>query len=320
MRAGPISTAAPRGERRHERPDLAGVTPGAEPGAEPDAEPDAERERDLDVGRAAGLDGGLRFPSADAPYYVPVGEEVALFEAAYQDGTAVMLRGPTGCGKTRFVEYMAWRLHRPLVTVACHDDLSASDLTGRYLIRGGETVWQDGALALAARHGALCYLDEIVESRQDVVVVIHPLSDHRRLLPIEKRGEIVEAAQGFQLVVSYNPGYQHSLKEMKPSTRQRFVTIDFDFPPIEVEREIVRHEGGVDADTAARLTELATRVRRLSDRGLPEVPSTRVLIATARLIARGVAPRTACRAALAGPLTDDPDVLAAVYDIVEATI
>ena len=270
--------------------------------------------------REAELEGGLRYPGAEAPFYVPVGDEVALFEAAHLDGTAVMLKGPTGCGKTRFVEYMAWRLGRPLVTVACHDDLSASDLTGRYLIRGGETVWQDGALTLAVRHGALCYLDELVESRQDVVVVIHPLTDHRRMLPIEKHGEIVEAAPGFQLVASYNPGYQHALKELKPSTRQRFVTIEFDFPPAAVEREIVMHEGGVDADTAARLTELAMRVRRLHDRGLPEVPSTRVLIATARLIARGIAPQAACRAALVGPLTADPDVLAAGRDLVAATI
>ena len=263
---------------------------------------------------------GVRLPTTDAPYYVATGEEVEIFSMCHERGLPVMLKGPTGCGKTRFVEHMAWRLQRPLVTIACHDDLSASDLTGRYLIRGGETIWQDGALTLAARHGALCYLDEVVESRQDVVVVIHPLSDHRRLLPIEKRGEIVEAAPGFQLVASYNPGYQHALKELKPSTRQRFVMIDFDFPPAEVEREIVMHEGRVDADTAARLTELAMRVRRLRDRGLPEVPSTRVLIAAARLIARGIAPQVACRAALAGPLTDDPDVLAAVRDLVSATI
>lgn len=265
-------------------------------------------------------DSAMRFPPADAPYYVPINDEVALFEAASADGAAIMLKGPTGCGKTRFVEYMAWRLARPLVTVSCHDDLSASDLTGRYLIRGGETVWQDGALTLAARHGAVCYLDEVVESRQDVVVVIHPLSDHRRLLPIEKHGEIVEAAAAFQLVVSYNPGYQHALKELKPSTRQRFVTIDFDFPPADIERQIIMHEGGVDADTAARISDLATRIRRLEDRGLPEVPSTRVLIATARLIARGIAPQAACKAALAGPLTDDPDILAAIHDIVAATI
>lgn len=269
---------------------------------------------------AESLAGGLRSPPTEPPFYRPVSNEVALFEAAHADGAAVMLRGPTGCGKTRFVEHVAWRLGRPLVTVACHDDLSASDLTGRYLIRGGETVWQDGALTLAARHGAVCYLDEIVESRQDVVVVIHPLSDHRRLLPVEKRGEIVEAAPGFQLVVSYNPGYQHALKELKPSTRQRFVTIDFDFPPPDLEREIIMHEGRVDAGTAARLTELASRVRRLADRGLPEVPSTRVLVATARLIARGIPPQAACKAALAGPLTDDPDVLAAVHDLVAATM
>jgi nitric oxide reductase NorQ protein len=268
----------------------------------------------------AELLGGLRYPRAEAPFYLPVRDEVALFEAAHLDGTAVMLKGPTGCGKTRFVEYMAWLLGRPLVTVACHDALSASDLTGRFLIRGGETIWQDGALTLAARHGAFCYLDEIVESRQDVVVVIHPLTDHRRLLPIEKRGEIVEAAPGFQVVASYNPGYQHALKDLKPSTRQRFVMIDFDFPPADVERKIIVREGRVDAATAERLVELGIRVRRLRDRGLAEVPSTRVLIATARLIARGISPQAACRAALASPLTDDPDVLAAVHDLVAATI
>jgi len=260
--------------------------------------------------------GSLRLPPAEAPYYVAVGEEIALFEAAHADGTAVMLKGPTGCGKTRFVEFMAWRLARPLVTLACHDDLSATDLTGRWLVRGGDTVWQDGALTLAARHGAICYLDEVVESRQDVVVVIHPLSDHRRLLPIEKHGEIVDAAPGFQLVVSYNPGYQHALKDLKPSTRQRFVTVGFDFPPPEVEREIVVHEGRVDETTARLLVELAIRVRRLRDRGLPEVPSTRVLIAAARLIARGIRPTVACRSALSGPLTDDHDVLAAIDDLI----
>jgi nitric oxide reductase NorQ protein len=264
--------------------------------------------------------GSLRFPAAESPYYVPVGDEVTLFDAAHEDGTAVMLKGPTGCGKTRFVEYMAWRLGRPLVTVACHDDLSASDLTGRWLIRGGETVWQDGALTLAARHGAICYLDEVVESRQDVVVVIHPLTDHRRLLPIEKHGEVVEAAPGFQLVVSYNPGYQHALKDLKPSTRQRFATIDFDFPPPALEREIVAREGHVDLATATQLTELATRIRRLRDRGLTEVPSTRLLVATARFIARGISPAAACRSGLIGPLTDDPDLLAAINDLVRATV
>jgi nitric oxide reductase NorQ protein len=205
--------------------------------------------------------GSVRPAPTEEPYYVPIGQEVALFEAAHADGTAVMLKGPTGCGKTRFVEFMAYRLARPLVTVACHDDLSATDLTGRWLVRGGDTVWQDGALAVAARHGAICYLDEVVESRQDVVVVLHPLSDHRRLLPIEKHGEIVDAAPGFQLVVSYNPGYQHALKELKPSTRQRFITVDFDFPPPDVECEIVTHEGRVDEATARQLVDVAIRVR-----------------------------------------------------------
>jgi len=268
-----------------------------------------------DSSSAARAAGSLRLPPVEAPFYVAVGDEVALFKAAHADGAAVMLKGPTGCGKTRFVEFMAWRLALPLVTVACHDDLSATDLTGRWLVRGGDTVWQDGALTLAARTGAICYLDEVVESRQDVVVVIHPLSDHRRLLPIEKHNEVVEAAPGFQLVVSYNPGYQHALKELKPSTRQRFVTIDFDFPPRDLERQIVLREGRVDEATATQLVELAIRVRRLRDRGLPEVPSTRVLVAAARLIARGIGPMAACRSALSGPLSDDPDVLAAIDDL-----
>jgi nitric oxide reductase NorQ protein len=274
--------------------------------------------QEIAEGRGA-LEQGLRWPG-DEPFYLPVGHEVDLFEAAHRDGAAVMLKGPTGCGKTRFVEYMAWRLGRPLVTVACHDDLSAGDLTGRYLIHGGDTVWQDGPLTLAARTGALCYLDEVVEARQDVVVVIHPLTDHRRLLPIEKRGELVEAAPGFQLVVSYNPGYQHALKDLKPSTRQRFVTIDFGFPPPEVERQVVAREGRVDDGTAATLVELAGRIRRLQDSGLPEAPSTRVLVATARLIHRGIPPREACEAALVGPLSDDPDLRAAIGDLLTLTL
>jgi len=231
-----------------------------------------------------------------------------------------MLKGPTGCGKTRFVEHMAWRLGRPLVTVACHDDLSASDLTGRWLVRGGETIWQDGPLARAARLGAICYLDEVVEARQDVVVVIHPLTDDRRMLPIEKTGELIEAAPEFQLVVSYNPGYQHVLKDLKPSTRQRFVSLEFDFLPVALERQVVAHEGGVDEPTAAALVELARRVRRLRDRGLAEVPSSRLLVATARLIAGGIAPAHACRVGLMGPLTDDPDLLAAIGDLITASL
>src|SRR6185295_18303387 len=209
-----------------------------------------------------------------------------------------MLKGPTGCGKTRFVEHMAWRLKRPLVTVSCHDDLTASDLIGRFLIRHDGTQWQDGPLTRAVREGALCYLDEVVEARQDTVVVLHPLTDHRRLLPIDKTGELISAAPGFQLVVSYNPGYQHVLKDLKPSTRQRFVSLEFDFPPAALERRVVAHEGGVDEPTSAALVELAGRIRRLRDRGLAEVPSTRLLVATARLIAGGIDPARACRVAL----------------------
>jgi nitric oxide reductase NorQ protein len=265
------------------------------------------------------LPDGLRYPGGEEPFYLAVGDEVSVFEECHHRGLAVMLKGPTGCGKTRFVEHMAWRLRRPLVTVACHDDLTASDLTGRWLVRGGETVWQDGPLARAARLGAICYLDEIVEARQDVVVVIHPLTDDRRMLPIEKTGELIEAAPGFQLVVSYNPGYQHVLKDLKPSTRQRFVSLEFDFPPAALERRVVSHEGGVDEPTAATLVELAARIRRLRDRGLAEAPSSRLLVATARLIAGGIQPAQACRVALMGPLTDDPDLLAAIGDLIAAT-
>lgn len=254
------------------------------------------------------------------PYYVPVGDEVSIFETCHHRQLAVMLKGPTGCGKTRFVEHMAWRLQRPLVTVACHDDLSASDLTGRYLVRGGETVWQDGPLTMAARHGAICYLDEVVEARQDTVVVIHPLTDDRRILPLDKTGELVEAAPGFQLVVSYNPGYQHVLKDLKPSTRQRFVAIDFGFPPVELEVRIVAHEGGVDEPTARALVNISQRVRNLRDRGLAEVPSSRLLVATARLIASGVPAVNACRSGMMAPLTDDPELLGAMNDLVHAVL
>jgi len=263
---------------------------------------------------------GVRLPSDEAPYYVATGDEVEIFAMCHERGLPVMLKGPTGCGKTRFVEHMAWRLQRPLVTIACHDDLSASDLTGRYLIRGGETVWVDGPMTVAARTGAICYLDEIVEARQDTVVVIHPLTDDRRLLPIERTGEVIEAAPGFQVVISYNPGYQHAIKDLKPSTRQRFVTLDFDFPPPNVEASIVAHESGVDGATADGLVRLAQRVRRLRDQGLAEAPSTRLLVSTARLIAGGIGARQACRTALVGPLTDDPDLVVAISDIIDATL
>ena len=263
---------------------------------------------------------GLRYPASEAPFYLPIDDEVTVFETCHARGLPVMLKGPTGCGKTRFVEHMAWRLGRPLVTVACHDDLSASDLTGRYLIRGNDTVWLDGPLTRAARHGAICYLDEIIEARQDTVVVIHPLTDDRRVLPLDKTGEIVDAAPGFQLVISYNPGYQHGLKDLKPSTRQRFVALEFHFPAPNVEAEIVSHESGLARDDAIALVTLTNRLRQLGDKGLAEVPSTRLIVATARLVASGVPMRSACRAALLGPLTDDPDLMAAMHDLVNATM
>jgi len=253
------------------------------------------------------------------PFYRPAGNEVALYRQAYRHRMPLILKGPTGCGKTRFVEHMAWRLRRPWVTVACHDDLSASDLIGRYLVRASETVWQDGPLTRAVRAGALCYLDEIVEARQDTVVVIHPLTDDRRVLPIDKTGELIEAPPGFQLIVSYNPGYQHVLKDLKPSTRQRFVALDFDFPPADIERRVVMHEGGVDDAMAGTLVELGRRVRRLRDRGLAEVPSSRLLVSTARLIAGGIIPVEAAQVGLMGPLTDDPDLLAAIGDLITAS-
>ena len=264
------------------------------------------------------LEQGVRQFTAE-PYYLALGDEIEIFARCHERGLPVMLKGPTGCGKTRFIEHMAWKLDRPLVTIACHDDLSASDLTGRFLIRGEETVWVDGPLTTAARLGAICYLDEIVEARQDTIVVIHPLTDDRRVLPIDKTGELIEAAPGFQLVVSYNPGYQHAIKDLKPSTRQRFVTLDFDFPEAHAESEIVAHESGVKRSTAQTLVELGRRVRRLKDQGLAEVPGTRLLVAAARLIADGVAPADACRAALIGPLTDDPDLADSIADLVAAT-
>ncbi|HEY9396722.1 MAG TPA: CbbQ/NirQ/NorQ/GpvN family protein [Burkholderiales bacterium] len=258
-------------------------------------------------------------PSGVEPYYVPAGDEVRIFEEAHLRRLAVMLKGPTGCGKTRFVEHMAWRLGRPLITIACHDDLSASDLVGRYLIRHDGTAWQDGPLTRAVREGAICYLDEVVEARQDTVVIIHPLTDYRRALPLDKTGEVIEAAAGFQLVVSYNPGYQRMLKDLKPSTRQRFIALDFDFLPPEHEARIVAHESGVDEPIARQLCSLAQRLRELRDRGLAEVPSTRLLVATARLIAGGVSVHQACYAGIVAPLSDDATLVAAMRDLVDAS-
>jgi nitric oxide reductase NorQ protein len=252
------------------------------------------------------------------PYYVPVGNEEMVFRAAFRQGLSVLLKGPTGCGKTRFVEAMAYELDRPLITVACHDDLTTADLVGRFLLKGGETVWVDGPLTRAVRDGAICYLDEVVEARQDTTVVLHPLADHRRQLPIDRLGITLEAAPGFCLVVSYNPGYQSVLKDLKDSTRQRMVAIELDFPPAEIEQKVVIHEGGVDHNAAAQLVRLAQAVRRLETAALREVASTRVLIAAARLTVEGVSVRDAARAAVAGPLTDDPMVTAGLFEMIDA--
>ena len=242
------------------------------------------------------------------PYYQAIGSEEAIFKAAYRQGLSLVLKGPTGCGKTRFVEAMAYDLGRPLITVACHDDLTTADLVGRYLLQGDETVWVDGPLTRAVREGAICYLDEVVEARQDTTVVLHPLADHRRQLPIERLGVTLDAAPGFGLVVSYNPGYQSVLKDLKDSTRQRMVAIEFGFPAADVEEAIVAHESGVDGAIAAELVRFGHAVRRLETGGLREVASTRVLIAAGRLVTEGLTMREAARAAIAGPLTDDVDV------------
>ncbi|HTI75269.1 MAG TPA: CbbQ/NirQ/NorQ/GpvN family protein [Mycobacterium sp.] len=252
--------------------------------------------------------GAMPQAASARPYYQSVGNEEIVFKAAYRQGLSLVLKGPTGCGKTRFVEAMAHDLGRPLITVACHDDLTTADLVGRYLLRGDETVWADGPLTRAVREGAICYLDEVVEARQDTTVVLHPLADYRRQLPIERLGVTLDAAPGFGLVVSYNPGYQSVLKDLKDSTRQRMVAIEFGFPAPEVEEGIVAHEAGVDAATARDLVRFGQAIRRLETGGLREVASTRVLIAAGRLIVEGLMPREAARAAIAGPLTDDASV------------
>jgi nitric oxide reductase NorQ protein len=262
----------------------------------------------MDAEQVAHRNGSALGGAGARPYYTPVGNEEAIFTAAYRQGLSLVLKGPTGCGKTRFVEAMAHDLGRPLITVACHDDLTTADLVGRFLLRGDETVWVDGPLTRAVREGAICYLDEVVEARQDTTVVLHPLADYRRQLPIERLGVTLDAAPGFGLVVSYNPGYQSVLKDLKDSTRQRMVAIEFGFPPPEVEEGIVRHEAGVDASIATELVKFGQAVRRLETGGLREVASTRVLIAAGRLVAEGLPMRDAARAAIAGPLTDDAAV------------
>jgi nitric oxide reductase NorQ protein len=254
--------------------------------------------------------------TASRPFYVPIGDEEQIFKAAYRQDLSVVLKGPTGCGKTRFVEAMAHDLERPLITVSCHDDLTTADLVGRFLLAGGETRWVDGPLTRAVREGAICYLDEVVEARQDTTVVIHPLADHRRQLPIDRLGVVLDAAPGFCLVVSYNPGYQSVLKDLKDSTRQRMVAIELDFPPADVEEKVVCHEAGVDHEQAAQLVQLAHAIRRLETAGLREVASTRVLIAAARLFSDGIPLTAAARAAIAGPLTDDPIVGAGLRQMI----
>ena len=255
---------------------------------------------------------------AAQPYYLPVGNEVTLFEAAYTSHLPVLLKGPTGCGKTRFMEYMAWKLQRPMITVSCHDDLTTSDLVGRYLVKGGETVWVDGPLTRAVRSGGICYLDEIVEARKDTMVVIHPLADDRRIMPIEKLGQLLEAPDSFCLAISYNPGYQSVLKELKQSTRQRFVAIEFTYPNHELERQIIIHETGLDTATADKLLKLADMTRNLKGNGLEEGASTRLLDHAGKLMAKGIDPRPACQGAVALALTDDSDMIAAINELIGA--
>ena len=255
------------------------------------------------------------------PYYVSVADEIELFEAAYKQKLPVLFKGPTGCGKTRFVEYMAYKIGQemqsskkdnntqiniPLVTIACHEDLTASDLVGRYLLEGDSTVWLDGPLTRAVKAGGICYLDEVVEARKDTTVIIHPLTDHRRILPVEKKGELLEAADGFLLVLSYNPGYQSALKDLKHSTRQRFVAIEFDYPSVEKETEIIAHESGLDEDNSNKLAILGEKIRNLKEHGLPEGASTRLLIYAAKMISQGIKPVRACQVAVNWAVTDDP--------------
>ncbi len=256
------------------------------------------------------------FRVADEPYYRPQAQEVELFEQSARANIPVLLKGPTGCGKTRFVSYMAWKLGLPLVTVACHEDLSASDLVGRYLFVDGETRWVDGPLTAAVRMGGICYLDEVVEARNDSLVVIHPLADDRRILTVEKRSEVLHAPPAFMLVVSYNPAYQSVIKDLKQSTRQRFMGLSFDYPERELETDVVAHEAGVDRETASRLVRVAHRIRKLKNHGLEEGVSTRLLIYAGRLVAAGLSPEVACRAAIVEPLSDDSDLQRSMSEVI----
>ena len=253
------------------------------------------------------------------PFYQAQSDEVALYEAAYAARLPVMVKGPTGCGKSRFVEYMAWKLNKPLITVACNEDMTASDLVGRYLLDANGTRWLDGPLTTAARIGAICYLDEIVEARQDTTVVIHPLTDHRRTLPLDKKGELIEAHPDFQLVISYNPGYQSLMKDLKQSTKQRFVGFDFDYPAASVEAEILSKETGIEVSLAAQLVKIGQAARNLKGHGLDEGISTRLLVYAATLIKGGVEAKAACRMALVRPITDDADIRDTLDHAIAAT-
>jgi len=257
--------------------------------------------------------------SDTSPYYEPQRNEIAIFEAAYKKRLPVMLKGPTGCGKTRFLEHMAFELKRPLVTVSCHEDLTSSDLVGRFLLEGAETVWQDGPLTRAVKVGAICYLDEIVEARTDSTVVIHSLTDHRRKLTIEKKGMEIEAHEDFMLVISYNPGYQTVLKDLKPSTKQRFIAINFDFPPEDIERKIlVKEVPGIAPEVAYQLVAAGRKARLLKDHGLEEATSTRALVYAANMINAGLDPLAACQVAMVNPITDDMELAEAMMEIVQA--
>ena len=266
----------------------------------------------------------------EEPFYIPQDDEVELFEAAYAQKIPVLLKGPTGCGKTRFVEYMAYRLSQPpaqarnkanghhkvpLITVACHEDLTGSDLVGRYLIEASGTRWLDGPLSRAVKFGGICYLDEVVEARKDTTVLIHPLTDHRRILPVEKRGTLMEAHPGFLLVISYNPGYQSAMKDLKHSTRQRFIAIEFDYPPPDIESRIIEHEAGIDAEMALQLARLGEKVRHLKEHGLQEGASTRLLIYAGKLIAAGIPPRRACQSAIVWGVVDDAQVQHSIEEV-----
>tara|TARA_B100001750_G_C15516660_1_gene607779 strand:- start:3068 stop:3952 length:885 start_codon:yes stop_codon:yes gene_type:complete len=269
----------------------------------------------------------------EEPFYVPVGDEIELFTAAYHQRIPILFKGPTGCGKTRFVEFMSWKLgtnltkvnksagdssqqNIPLVTIACHEDLTASDLVGRYLLKGDSTEWIDGPLTRAVKSGGICYLDEIVEARKDTTVLIHPLTDHRRVLPVEKKGEIIEASDNFLLVMSYNPGYQSALKDLKHSTRQRFVSIEFNPPEPEIEKQIIQHESGVDSGIAESLAKLGEKIRNLKEQGLEEGASTRLLIYAGKMIAQGISPRRACQISVNWAVTDDYQLQKAIEEVI----